>query len=147
MNQSNDLESKRIKDLYKAVAQLKTASEVQKFMRDLCSRGEIETMAERWEIVRFLQEEIPYRAIAKKTGASTATITRVAQWLHHGMGGYELMLNRSTRGGLSKATGIIASHLNAQKAIEKAKNSSHTPLTKKAASHSRQAIKTKKSAA
>lgn len=147
MNQSSNLDGKTIKDLYKAIAQLKTASEVQKFMRDLCSRGELETMAERWSIVGFLQKGIPYRAISEKTGASTATITRVAQWLHHGMGGYELMLNRSTRGGLSKATGIIASHLNAQKAIETARSESHKPLTSKASEHRRQTKKTKKTAA
>ena len=39
-------------------------------------------------------EKIPYREIAK-TGASTATITRVAHWLHHGMGGYKLILERT----------------------------------------------------
>ncbi len=114
-------EDKQAKNLYKAVAQLKTASEVEKFMRDLCSRTEIETMAERWNIVQYLKDGIAYRTIAEKTGASTATITRVAQWLHHGMGGYELMLNRSTRGSLTRATDIIATHLKSHKAIDKAK--------------------------
>ncbi len=125
---NKSLETEQVKDLYKAIAQLNTATEVQKFMRDLCSRAELETMAERWDIVRYVQEGIPYRKIAEQTGASTATITRVAQWLHHGMGGYELMLNRSSRGGLSKATDIIATHLKAQKAIDTAKKTSQRTL-------------------
>ena len=51
-------------------------------------------MAERWEVARMLAEEVPYRQISEQTGCSTATITRIAHWLHHGEGGYRMMLDR-----------------------------------------------------
>ncbi|MCL4167299.1 UNVERIFIED_CONTAM: hypothetical protein GTU68_002114 [Idotea baltica] len=51
-------------------------------------------MAERWEIAQLVDKGVSYREIAKQTGASTATITRVAQWLNHGMGGYRELLKQ-----------------------------------------------------
>jgi len=42
----------------------------------------------------MVKNNIPYREISDKTGSSTATVTRVAHWLHHGMGGYDLVLDR-----------------------------------------------------
>lgn len=51
-------------------------------------------MSERWQVAKQVNNGVPYRKIAAKTGSSTATITRVAQWLHHGEGGYRLMLHR-----------------------------------------------------
>lgn len=41
----------------------------------------------------MVKNNVPYREISKKTGSSTATVTRVAYWLHHGMGGYDLVLD------------------------------------------------------
>ncbi|RPJ86683.1 MAG: hypothetical protein EHM18_04975, partial [Acidobacteria bacterium] len=43
---------------------------------------------------RLLAERVPYRQISELTGCSTATITRIAHWLHHGEGGYRMMLDR-----------------------------------------------------
>ena len=51
-------------------------------------------MSERLQVVKQVESKIPYRKIAENTGASTATITRVAHWFHHGMGGYKLVLER-----------------------------------------------------
>lgn len=81
-------------DLFKAVLKLRTTGECEKFFRDLCTLKEIEAMAERWQVVKMVDKEIPYREVSVKTGASTATITRVAHWLHHGEGGYRMVLNR-----------------------------------------------------
>ena len=83
-----------MKGLFKAIAALETETEVKNFIRDLCTLAELQDMAERWQVARQLKLGIPYRTIAKNTGSSTATITRVAHWLHHGMGGYKLMLDR-----------------------------------------------------
>ena len=88
------LRSREVKELFKAVADIKTPEECRKFMRDLCTIAEIQAMAERWQVAKLLQKGLPYREIAKKTGASTATVTRVAQWLNHGEGGYEILLER-----------------------------------------------------
>lgn len=88
------LNSKEMKELFKAIANLKTGQECKRFLRDLCTIAELKEMSERWQVAKQVKKGLPYRNIAKKTGVSTATITRVAHWLNHGMGGYQLMLHR-----------------------------------------------------
>ena len=90
----SSLQTQAASDLFQAMANLKSKAEVRNFMRDLCTIGELQDMTERWQVAKRLTQGIPYRKIAKETGSSTATITRVAHWLHHGMGGYSLMLQR-----------------------------------------------------
>jgi len=51
-------------------------------------------MTERWQIVRYLDQELSYRKIAELTGASTTTVTRVAFWIENGKGGYKTALKR-----------------------------------------------------
>src|SRR6476619_4639580 len=58
-------------------------------------RGELEALAHRWQVVRLLDEGVPYLEIAERVHTSTATVTRVAQWLRHGTGGYQLVLRRT----------------------------------------------------
>lgn len=88
--------NKALWSLFDAIARLRNRDERARFFRDLCTLPELEAMAERWEVARLIAHEIPYRKISEMTGASTATITRVAHWLHHGEGGYRLMLERMT---------------------------------------------------
>ena len=85
---------KQIDEVYKAILSLKTIDECRAFFRDLCTLSEIAAMAERFQVAKMLNKNIPYREISKKTGSSTATITRVAYWLNHGLGGYKLVLKR-----------------------------------------------------
>ncbi len=73
---------------------LKTLPEAEAFFRDLCTLHELEELADRWAIVRLLEQGRNYREISESTGASTATVTRIAQWLRHGTGGYRLLLDR-----------------------------------------------------
>lgn len=89
-----ELKTREMRSLFAAIASIKTEEECQRFFRDLCTFGELESMAERWNVAQQINKKVPYRLISEKTGSSTATITRVAQWLHHGMGGYTLMLKR-----------------------------------------------------
>lgn len=91
-----DLNNKGMTELYQAILKLKSPTECKKFFRDLCTLSELKAMSERWQVAKQVKNGIPYREICKKTGSSTATITRVAHWLHHGMGGYKLMLDRTT---------------------------------------------------
>ncbi len=88
------LNLKAMKDLYKAMLSLKTETECKKFMRDLCTISELDAMSERLQVAKQLDQEKSYRAINKDTGVSTATITRISHWMHHGMGGYRLVLDR-----------------------------------------------------
>jgi len=89
-----ELNKKEMEELFEAVLQLKDIQECRNFLRDLCTFGELSAMSERLQVVKQIKAKIPYRKIADKTGASTATITRVAHWFHHGMGGYKLVLDR-----------------------------------------------------
>ena len=81
-------------DLLEAVLRLETLDEAERFFRDLCTLGELRDMAQRWAVTRMLDEGLHYAQISQDTGASTATITRIASWLRHGEGGYRLMLDR-----------------------------------------------------
>jgi TrpR-related protein YerC/YecD len=84
-----------MRDLFRAINSLKTEEETEAFFRDLCTLSELEAMAHRWQVARFLELELPYVEIAEKTGASTTTVTRVAHWLKHGEGGYQVALSRA----------------------------------------------------
>lgn len=87
--------NKALDELFATVLTLESKSECKKFFRDLCTLSELESMAERFVVAKMVNQQIPYREISKKTGSSTATITRVAHWLHHGKGGYKLVLART----------------------------------------------------
>lgn len=81
-------------ELIAAILRLKSAGEAARFLRDLCTLGEIHDLAQRWAVVRLLDEGKHYAEISRETGASTATITRIASWLKHGEGGYRQALER-----------------------------------------------------
>ncbi len=81
-------------DLFDAIVSLEDREEAAAFFRDLCTRRELEEMSHRWRVVRLLAAGVPYRQIAAATGVSTATITRINQWLRYGRGGYQAMLER-----------------------------------------------------
>ena len=82
-----------------ALMTLRTPDEVQRFLRDLCTLPELEALAHRWQTVLLLDEGVPYVEIAGRVPTSTATVTRVAQWLKHGTGGYGVALERVKRKG------------------------------------------------
>jgi len=84
------------KELYDLFLLLKDADEVERFMRDICTPQEIMAMADRWQICKQLNEGVlSYREINEVTGASLATITRVARFVkdepHQG---YTMMLQK-----------------------------------------------------
>ena len=74
---------------------LGSREDAERFLRDLCTLGELRDMAQRWAVVRLLDAGMHYAEISQRTGASTATITRIASWLNHGEGGYRRMLDRT----------------------------------------------------
>jgi len=84
-------------DLADAVVSLRTRDEVQRFLRDLCTLPELEALAHRWQTALLLEQGLPYVEIAERVPTSTATVTRVAQWLRHGTGGYRIALDRARR--------------------------------------------------
>ena len=82
-------------DLADAVLTLRTRDEARRFMRDLCTLPELEALTHRWQTVKLLEQHVPYVEIADRVPTSTATVTRVAQWLRNGTGGYRIALERT----------------------------------------------------
>jgi TrpR-related protein YerC/YecD len=81
-------------DLLDAIVALPDRAAAARFLRDLCTLRELRDLAQRWQIVGLLDAGHHYAEISRETGASTATVTRIAQWLHHGTGGYREALAR-----------------------------------------------------
>ncbi len=94
MTTGDDWRSTETRALFQAVLALETIDEAARFFRDLCTLHELEELTQRWQIVRLLEQGLPYREIAEQTSSSTATVTRINQWLRHGEGGYRLALDR-----------------------------------------------------
>jgi len=96
MSVRDDWTSDETTSLFEAVLSLETVPEAERFFRDLCTLRELDEMTTRWHAARLLDRGHPYRRIADETGASTATVTRIAQWLNHGTGGYRIALERTS---------------------------------------------------
>ena len=94
---SHEWRTPEINDLLQTIASLKSEEEAAQFLRDLCTISELEAMSHRWHAARLVDEGRPYLEVAKTTGASTATVTRVAHWLKYGEGGYRSLLDRRKR--------------------------------------------------
>ncbi len=90
--------------LLSAIVVLDEVDEAADFLRDLCTLGELRDMSQRWAVVRLLDAGLHYGEISRQTGASTATITRIASWFYHGEGGYRRMLDRLAERGASGST-------------------------------------------
>ncbi len=84
-------------ELLEAIVSLRTVEEAERFFRDLCTLSELEAMTHRWQAAQLVDQGLPYHEVARRTGASTTTVTRVAHWLRHGEGGYRLALDRRKR--------------------------------------------------
>lgn len=91
-----ELDDRAVQELFEALLLIRTPDEMAKFFKDLCTPQEIRALGERWRVCRLLNAgDLSYREINSKTGASLATIGRVARFLkeepHHG---YRMVLAR-----------------------------------------------------
>ena len=82
------------RNLYAAIASLRSPEEVRSFLRDLCTPAELQAMADRWAVVELLERGLPYREIHRQTGVSVTTVGRVARYLTSGNGGYRAVTDR-----------------------------------------------------
>ena len=89
-----DLKDGKTERLYKAILSLETVEECRDFFEDLCTVFEVKAMAQRLAVAELLDEKLVYSDIVEKTGASTATISRVNKCLIYGSGGYKTVLAR-----------------------------------------------------
>lgn len=83
--------------LCQALLSLKNAEEMAAFLNDLCTPAELEVLVDRWRVVPFLLDGVPYREIHERTAVSITTIGRVARFLNQGSGGYLAAAARATR--------------------------------------------------
>ena len=84
----------RSEDMYKAILTLETTEELMKFFDDLCTISELQAMEQRYQVARLLDEGLIYNDILEKTGASSATISRVNRSLQYGADGYSVVFER-----------------------------------------------------
>ena len=80
--------------LFEAIIKLETVDECFDFFEDLATINEILSLSQRFEVARMLRQHKTYLEIAEKTGASTATISRVNRSLNYGNDGYDLAIAR-----------------------------------------------------
>ena len=80
--------------LFEAVLALETPEECRAFFQDLCTVAELRAMAQRLEVAQLLDDGLIYNDILQRTGASSATISRVNRALQYGANGYKTVLPR-----------------------------------------------------
>lgn len=80
--------------LFDAVLSLNDREECYTFFEDICTVNELLSLSQRFEVAKMLREQKTYLDIAEKTGASTATISRVNRSLNYGNDGYDMVLDR-----------------------------------------------------
>ena len=86
-------------ELYKAILQLKDEQECYDFFQDLCTVSELRSMEQRFEVARLLQAGTSYMDILEKTGASSATVSRVNRALQYGEGELQAVIRSRTEEG------------------------------------------------
>ena len=82
------------RELYKAILLLKDEQECYEFFQDLCTVSELRAMEQRFEVASLLDDGMIYNEILERTGASSATISRVNRSLQYGADGYQAVLPR-----------------------------------------------------
>lgn len=82
------------KQLVRVFLSLKTPESMQRFMRDLMTKGEIEEFVKRFQTAKMLVMKVPYSVIEKKTGLSSTTVARVSKWLNGKEGGYRSVIGK-----------------------------------------------------
>lgn len=91
---SKKIRTEAVNALFDAVLTLKDREECYKFFEDVCTVNELLSLSQRFEVAKMLTEKKTYLEIADKTGASTATISRVNRSLIYGNDGYEMVFGR-----------------------------------------------------
>ena len=83
-----------VEKLFEGILSLKNMDECFDFFEDICTINELLSLSQRFEVAKMLREKKTYLEISEKTGASTATISRVNRSLTYGNDGYEMVFQR-----------------------------------------------------
>lgn len=92
-----DIHTPAVDQLFQAVLTLNSMEDCYRFFEDVCTINELLSISQRFEVATMLKEHRTYLDIAEKTGASTATISRVNRSLTYGNDGYDMVLERMGR--------------------------------------------------
>lgn len=90
----SNLESKEMDYLMEAILSLKDKEDCYRFFEDICTINEIKAIDQRIQVARMLKDGKTYTEVAKLTGASTATISRVNKCINYGSDGYNRVISR-----------------------------------------------------
>ncbi|AST56727.1 hypothetical protein BFT35_06475 [Thermoanaerobacterium thermosaccharolyticum] len=88
------IRDENVDKLFEAILLLKDMEECYRFFEDIATINEVKSLAQRLQVAKMLRDRKTYIEIAEKTGASTATISRVNRALNYGANGYNLILDR-----------------------------------------------------
>lgn len=88
------LKTDAVDHLFDAILSLETKEECYDFFEDLCTVNELLSLSQRFDVASMLRSHKTYLEIAEKTGASTATISRVNRSLNYGNDGYQMVFER-----------------------------------------------------
>ena len=91
---SKKIRTEAVDYLFNAILSLENKEECYTFFEDICTINELLSLSQRFEVAKMLREHKTYLEIAEKTGASTATISRVNRSLNYGNDGYEMVFSR-----------------------------------------------------
>ena len=91
---NNKIRTDAVRHLFEAILTLENEEECFEFFEDLCTVNELLSLSQRFEVASMLKKKDTYLKIAEKTGASTATISRVNRSLNYGNDGYDLAIAR-----------------------------------------------------
>ena len=94
LDMGKTVHTEAVQDLFEAILTLETEEECFNFFEDVCTVNELLSIAQRFAVAKMLKEDNTYLEVAEKTGASTATISRVNRSLNYGKDGYELVFSR-----------------------------------------------------
>ena len=94
---SKTVKTEAVDHLFEAILTLQNKEECYTFFQDVCTINELLSLSQRYEVAKMLREKKTYLEIAEKTGASTATISRVNRALNYGNDGYDLVFERLQR--------------------------------------------------
>ena len=93
-NMSKKLRTDAVDHLFDAILSLQNREECYTFFEDVCTVNELLSLSQRFEVAKMLRDQKTYLDIAEKTGASTATISRVNRSLNYGNDGYDMVFSR-----------------------------------------------------
>lgn len=88
------LKDENMDNFFKAVLTMENIDDCYKFFEDICTVNELKSISQRFAVAKMLNEKCVYTDIVAKTGASTATISRVNRTLNYGADGYKLVFER-----------------------------------------------------